>query len=194
MIAIGLTGNIGSGKSTIAKIFQSFGFDFLDADVMAKELYYIDEIRVRIEKLLGKSILNKDGKVDYKIISEQYFNNAEIYKSLNNILYPALQQKIKKEISNSKKNLIIEAAMLFEIGFCSLYDYIITVSAPIEERIERIKKRNGFSTELFMEREKNQSSASWKEQNSDFVIYNNNGTELIPQVSNILKKIGIELA
>lgn len=194
MITIGLTGNIGSGKSTVAKIFQSFGFDFLDADTMAKELYDIDEIRIKVEKLLGKSILKKDGKVDYKIISEQYFNNVEIYKSLNNILYPALQQKIKKETSNSKKNLIIEAAMLFEIGSNSLYDYIITVSAPIEERIERIKKRNGFSTELFMERENNQSSATWKEQHSDFIIYNNKGAELITQVSNILKKISVELA
>lgn len=194
MITIGLTGNIGSGKSTVAKIFQSFGFDFLDADAMAKELYNIDEIRIKVEKLLGKSILKKDGKIDYKIISEQYFNNVEIYKSLNNILYPALQQKIKKETSNSKKNLIIEAAMLFEIGSNSLYDYIITVSAPIEERMERIKKRNGFSTELFMERENNQSSATWKEQHSDFIIYNNKGAELITQVSNILKKISVELA
>ena len=194
MITIGLTGNIGSGKSTVAKIFQSFGFDFLDADTMAKELYDIDEIRIKVEKLLGKFILKKDGKIDYKIISEQYFNNVKIYKSLNNILYPALQQKIKKETSNSKKNLIIEAAMLFEIGSNSLYDYIITVSAPIEERMERIKKRNGFSTELFMERENNQSSATWKEQHSDFIIYNNKGAELITQVSNILKKIGVELA
>ncbi len=189
MIKIGLTGNLGSGKSTVAKVFETFGFKILDADEMAKQLYHIPEIRKQVELLLGVAIRNDDNTINYKIIADHYFNKPGIYAALNRILYPELQKNISDEIDSQQCNIIVEAAMLFEIEMQQIFDYVITVSTPVEERIQRVYKRNGSSREQFMEREKLQSPAEWKETKADFVILNDERSSVIAQVSSILKNL-----
>lgn len=189
MITIGLTGNLGSGKSTVAKVFESFSFRILDADAMAKDLYFIPEIRQQVEQLLGESILNPDSSINYRKIADYYFNKPGIYKALNEILYPELQKNIKNEINATGDNVVVEAAMLFEIGMGKSFDYVITVSTPVEERIQRVYKRNGCSREQFMEREKLQSPAEWKETKADFVIRNDERSSVVTQVNRIVEKL-----
>ena len=189
MIKIGLTGNLGSGKSTVAKVFETFGFKILDADDMAKQLYHIPAIRQQVETLLGVSILSDDDSVNYKTIADYYFNKPGIYAALNKILYPELQKNIEAEIAARTSNVIVEAAMLFEIEMQHVFDYVITVSTPVEERIQRVYKRNGSSREQFMEREKLQSPAEWKETKADFVIRNDERSSVIAQVDRIVRQI-----
>lgn len=189
MITIGLTGNLGSGKSTVAKVFESFSFRILDADAMAKDLYFIPEIRQQVEQLLGESILNPDSSINYRKIADYYFNKPGIYKALNEILYPELQKNIKNEINATGDNVVVEAAMLFEIGMGKSFDYVTTVSTPVEERIQRVYKRNGCSREQFMEREKLQSPAEWKETKADFVIRNDERSSVVAQVNRIVEKL-----
>ncbi|MPM01814.1 Dephospho-CoA kinase [bioreactor metagenome] len=189
MITIGLTGNLGSGKSTVAKVFESYCFRILDADAMAKELYFIPEIRQQVEKLLGTSILNPDNSINYKKIADYYFNKPGIYQALNKILYPQLLKNIEKEINAAQENVVVEAAMLFEIGMEKSFDYVITVSTPVEERIQRVYKRNGCSREQFMEREKLQSPPEWKETKSAFVIRNDERSSVVAQVNRIVEQL-----
>jgi len=189
MIKIGLTGNLGSGKSTVAKVFETFGFKILDADAMAKELYNLPDIRKQVESLMGISIENPDGTINYSIIAAYYFNKPGIYSALNKILYPQLQKNIEAEIAAQKSNVIVEAAMLFEIGMQQFFDYVITVSTPMEERMQRVYKRNGSSREQFMEREKLQSPAEWKETQSNFIIRNDERSSVIAQVSSIIESL-----
>lgn len=191
MKTIGLTGNLGSGKSTVAKVFESFGYVILDADAMAKELYFVPEIRIKVEELLGEPISNEDGSIKYNRIAEHYFNKPGIYLALNSILYPALQKKIEATVESlNDKPVLIEAAMLFEIGLKDSFEYTITVSTPIEERIHRVYNRNGSSREQFMEREKLQSPAEWKEKHADYVIRNDERSSVVAQVNRIVQAIG----
>ncbi|HBG71067.1 MAG: dephospho-CoA kinase [Bacteroidetes bacterium GWF2_43_63] len=189
MIKIGLTGNLGSGKSTVAKVFETFGFRILDADAMAKQLYLIPDIRKQVESLLHVSIVKADNTINYQIIADYYFNKPGIYSALNKILYPELQKNIEAEITAQKDNVIVEAAMLYEINMQPLFDYVITVSTPMEERMQRVYKRNGSSREQFMEREKLQSPAEWKETQADFIVRNDERSSVIAQVNNIIKSL-----
>jgi len=189
MIKIGLTGNLGSGKSTVAKVFETFGFRILDADAMAKQLYLVPDIQKQVESLLGVSITHADGTINYSIIADYYFNKPGIYSALNQILYPQLQKNIETEIAAQTSHVIVEAAMLYEIGMQQSFDYVITISTPIEERMQRVYKRNGSSREQFMEREKLQSPPEWKETQAHFVIHNDERSSVIAQVSRIVESL-----
>ncbi|MBN2729983.1 MAG: dephospho-CoA kinase [Bacteroidales bacterium] len=190
MISIGLTGHIGSGKSSVAKIFESFGFEIFDADILAKNLYEIPEIQKNVEQILGIPIRDSKGKIAYKAMAEIYFNNESLYHRLNSVLYPALTNYTKHLIQESKNNILIEAAMFFEIGLQDLFTYKIHVSAKQEIRHDRLQKSRNMSVELIKEREKMQGSERIKEKRSDFVIQNNEEDFLIVKVENILKEIG----
>lgn len=189
MISIGLCGNIGSGKSSIAKIFQIHGFNIFDADKLAKELYHHNNIRQKIETLLGFSIELADNKINYSAIAEVYFNDDKLYHRINAILYPALKSKISDIINNSSSNILIEAAMLYEIELHPLFDFVITVSSPDILRQERLQKQRNMDTNSFRKREKMQSSQLIKEKRSNFVIYNNEEELIIPQIEKILNTI-----
>jgi len=192
MIKIGLTGNLGSGKSTVAKVFETFGFKILDADDMAKQLYHIPDIRQQVESLLGVAIENADGTINYRLIADHYFNKPGIYAALNKILYPELLKNIEAQIAVQTSNVIVEAAMLFEIEMQHVFDYVITVSTPVEERMQRVYKRNSSSREQFMEREKLQSPPEWKETKADFVILNDERSSVIAQVCRILQQLSLQ--
>ena len=188
MISIGLSGQIGSGKSSVAKVFGSFGFVVYDADLLAKRLYEFENIQAEVEKILEITIKKEDGSIDYKAIAGKYFNNEVAYHRVNAILYPALKELIRMLISESKQNVLVEAAMLYEIGLQELFDYRIHVSATADIRHERLLNSRKMSPELIEEREKMQGSDKIKEKRSDFVIYNNEEKFLIVQVKEILEK------
>ncbi len=189
MKTIGLTGNIGSGKTTVAKVFNAFGFTILDADFLAKQLYLQPEIKQQVETVLACSILNDDQSINFARIAEQYFRDKGVYQDVNRILYPALKLQIEKEIASAKTPVLIEAAMLFEAGLDALVDYKITVTAPLELRMQRVQRRNGMSREQFLERESLQFSEQYKEEKADAVINNSGQLSVVEQVQRVAETI-----
>jgi dephospho-CoA kinase len=144
---IGITGKIGSGKSTFAKLFTLLGAQVIDVDNEAKHLYFRNDIQKKVEFILGKPILTREGNINFKAIAESYFSQPGIYAKINDLLYPILFQEIQKKIiSCSSPIIVLDAAMLFEIGLNSLCDLIVEVKTPLPLRWKRIKQRNPSMT------------------------------------------------
>ncbi|OYT14036.1 MAG: dephospho-CoA kinase [Bacteroidetes bacterium 4572_114] len=190
MQKIGLTGNIGSGKSLVAQIFKTFDIPVFEADVEAKTILYSPEVSKKVVQIFGYGIL-VDGSISRKKLANLAFNNPALLQKLNNIIHPAVKQKFKQwaELHISKPYIIYEAAILFESGQYKEFDRIITVFADPETRIQRVMQRDEVSRKLVLERMKNQWPDEKKNALADFVISNNNEDLLIPQVENIHLKL-----
>ncbi len=174
MKIVGLTGGIGSGKSTVLRLFHELGASIYIADVEAKKLMnnnkeLIEEIRV----LLGDRAY-KNNELDRKYISSIVFNDTLKLKALNELVHPKVRAHFKEFIKKTTAEIVIyEAAILFESGSNSLCDYIITVTANFDDRVNRIMKRDGVSKQQILERMKHQFDDDYKISNSNFVIRNN---------------------
>ncbi len=148
MKVIGLTGGIGSGKTTVANFFKELGIPFYIADDKAKSLMNTsEEVKFKIIGLLGEKAY-PDGILDRKYVASQVFNSAEKLEKLNSIIHPAVATDFENW-KNSKNSpyLIYEAAILFEQGGHKKCDAVILVTAPYEERIKRLKSRDKSSEE-----------------------------------------------
>ena len=186
MIIVGLTGGIGSGKTTVLKLFKKLGCDTYIADDEAKKIMNSDiELIAEVKKIFGdKAYKNK--KLNRAHIASVVFNNKEKLNLLNAIVHPKVRQHFTNFVKKSKAKIIIyEAAILFESGSYKLCDYIVTVTTPIEERIERIMKRDTISKEQILQRIKNQLDDEYKIKNSHFVIDNSDAFDAKSQVSTI---------
>ncbi len=186
---LGLTGGIGSGKSTVAKIFLALGIPVFNSDDEAKSIVNTDEdVKQKIKAEFGEVYLN--GKLDRAKMAAIVFNNAEALKKLNGIVHPAVGKKFKTWVveNNNKPILIKEAAILIESGAYKEMDKIVLVKASEETRINRVVKRNNVSEGEVKERMKNQLSDGDKAKYCDFVI-DNEDQMLIPQVIEIIRQI-----
>lgn len=187
---IGLTGGIGSGKSTVLKMFQKHGATAFIADEEAKKLMNFDEdLKRDIKKLLGEKSY-KNNRIDKKFIAEQIFNDSEKIGKLNSLVHPKVKETFlffAKEVTT--KLLVYEAAILFESGSDVYCDFVVTVIADKEKRIQRVMKRDNVSRKSVLSRMKNQLSDTDKIEKSDFVIYNNEFEDTESQVKEIVKKI-----
>jgi dephospho-CoA kinase len=185
---IGLTGGIGSGKTTVAKMFSEFGIPVYIADEEAKKLMDSDEIIKKVEKVFGKEILS-NGKIDRTKLASIVFNNSEKLKSLNNIIHPAVQKHFKDWLKNHESIpfVIKEAAILFETGGNKQCDKVITVIAPQLLRVERVVLRDKSDKKSVLQRISNQWSDEKKVLLSDFVIENIDLEKTKTQVEYILK-------
>src|SRR5687767_9978123 len=143
MLRIGLTGGIGSGKTTVAAIFGVLGIPVYYADDAAKRLMDENEnVKTAIENNFGKEAY-KNGKLDRKYVSDIVFNNADKLAFLNSIVHPATIKDADEWMQSQKSPYIIkEAALLFESGSHQKLDYIIGVKAPLDLRISRVMKRD----------------------------------------------------
>lgn len=175
MKIIGLTGGIGSGKSTVLVLFEALGAVTYVADIEAKKLMNTDkELKNQIVKLLGEKAYDA-GELNRTYIAALVFNNKEKLNALNALVHPKIREDFQYFIKKINADFVIyEAAILFESHSDKLCDYIITVSASFENRIERIMKRDGITETQILERMKNQSTDDFKIKNSNFVIRNNN--------------------
>ena len=195
MKIIGLTGGIGSGKSTVLALFKELGVLAYIADIEAKKLMNADaELRNQIIKLFGEQAYQNE-KLNSAFIASVVFNNTEKLNALNALVHPKVREDFQHFIKIQKADFVIyEAAILFESGSDQFCDYIITVIADFDHKIERIMKRDGVSEAQIMERMKNQSDDDLKIKKSDFVIRNNHLDDTKQQVLTIfemLKKLKI---
>jgi dephospho-CoA kinase len=190
MFRIGLTGGIGSGKSTVAKIFEVLGIPVYYADDAAKNIMNDDEeLKQQIIKYFGaRSYVNN--KLDRKYISKKVFNNKEDLSLLNSLVHPATIRDAENWMKDQTTAYAIkEAALIFESGAEKFLDHVIGVSAPENLRIERTMKRDNISEEEVKDRIKNQMSEEKKMSLCNFVVTNDEQQPLLPQVIALHKQL-----
>ena len=192
MKKIGITGGIGSGKTTVCEIFKLLGIPVFHADQEAKNLQNNDpKIRDLIIELLGKDVYTKDGILDRKKVAEIVFNNKKALSAINKIIHPAVRQQFIQWSDRfpSAPYILYEAAILFESGYASDFDKNILILADEMTRITRVIKRDHTTVKNVRQRISNQLNDDQKIQMADYLIENNNDKLVIPQILRIDKII-----
>ena len=190
MLKIGLTGGIGAGKSTVAKIFETIGVPVYYADQEAKRLMEEDPILInKIKDNFGESAYS-NGKLNRTLLAEIVFKNKDKLDLLNSLVHPFTIQDGKKWMEEqSYPYALKEAALIFESGSQSEFDFIIGVHAPVALRLSRTIKRDKQTKENITERMENQLDESLKIKLCDFILINDERQLLIPQVNELHKKL-----
>lgn len=181
---VGLTGGIGSGKTTISKIFAHLGVPVYEADTASKKLIDTDKLlKDELAHLLGPKIVNDQGLIIRDKMASIIFNDENLLRKTNALIHPAVARDFKKWVSNQNYHYVLkEAAILFESGSYRDCDKVIVVEAPEELRIERVMKRGGVNREQVLERMKNQMPQEEKVALADYVIHNDLQQSVITQV------------
>ncbi len=183
---VAITGNIGSGKSLVCKIFNHIGINTFHSDEETKKLYFLNDVKKEIINRFGEEVYFTDGSLNKKLLSYHLFQNKEALQFIEDLLYPKLNQVFDEwcEKQNSKY-VLFESAILFEKNFDNQFDKIIFVSAPEEVRVKRAMERDKCDEENVRSRMRLQWDEETKKAKSDYFI-NNDGVEmLIPQVLKI---------
>ena len=186
---IGLTGGIGSGKTTIARLFEAEGIPVYIADDEAKKIMILPETIQLVRECFGQEVI-VNHQIDKKKLSEIVFNQLEKLKELNKIIHPLVKKHFDNWVKKQNSPFVIkEAAILFESGSYKYCDQIITVIATEETRIKRVMLRDSCAKQAVLDRIKNQWSDSQKTSKSDYIIENENLSEAKLQFQEILKKL-----
>jgi dephospho-CoA kinase len=189
MLRIGITGGIGSGKSTVAAIFSSLGVPVYYADDAAKNLMNSDiELQNKIMAAFGKEVYKKN-QLDRKLLASIVFNDKQKLELLNSLTHPATIADAEKWILTQTAPYIIkEAALLFESEAYKHLDKIIGVSAPEDLRVQRTMLRDNITADAVRKRMKQQMNEEEKIKRCDYVIYNDGIQPIIPQVITLHEK------
>lgn len=185
MLKIGLTGNIGSGKTTVARVFELLGIPVFYADDEAKKVMVTDKILIEsIKKTFGTQSYFDDGTLNRKHIAGIVFNNEVDLQKLNALVHPAVFRAFDHWVAEIKiaPYVIKEAALLFESGSYKMCDRSLLISAPLENRIARVMQRDHVSKTEVESREARQFSEERKKQLANDVIVNDDRQLVIPQV------------
>jgi dephospho-CoA kinase len=187
---IGITGGIGSGKTTVSRVFSVLGIPVFSADSEARRLMNSDkEIIEKVRLIAGKDVYSS-GSLNNTELARIIFNNKKLLKEINSIVHPAVLENFKiwtKSVSSAY--VIMEAAILFESGASELVDRKVLVVAPVEERIARIVHRNNLTRKEVLDRIKNQMDDKEKIKLSDYIIYNSENEMIIPSILKIHEEI-----
>lgn len=187
MIKVALTGNIGSGKSVVTRIFKTLGIPVFIADIEARLLYYREDVKDILRQKLGDRIFDPDGEVNTKALADVIFNDTKALKMVNGLIHPLVYEEYQKWIDRHQdaQYSIHESAILFENNLTSRFDKIIVVSAPEAIRLKRVMKRDHVGPEVVRARMANQWPDEKKVKKADFVIINDGEHFLIPQILEI---------
>lgn len=188
---VALTGGIGSGKTTIAKLFETMGCVVYNSDERAKDLYNNPEVKKQVIALLGVNAYSEDNKLNKEFISDIIFNEKDKLEKLNAIIHPALaldfQNFVKQQ--NSESIIIKESALIFETELYKKFTTIILVIAPLEQKIKSVMSRNLISKEEVDKRMQAQWTDEQKLPLANYVISNSETDALIPQVLSVIQKL-----
>ena len=194
MYLIGLTGGMGSGKSTVADCLRSNGIPVIDADVIAHKIMNEESTLDKIHKIFGKNVFDKDGSLNKVKFSSVLFTNTVKRKKLNEFVHPKvwdeMMNETEKYVTEGSKVIFLDVPLLIESGWHTRVNETWLVKADYNERIERLRLRTNLSTEEIKKRIEIQMPESEKEEYADKII-NNDGTieETEKQVIEELQKI-----
>ncbi len=189
-ITVGITGGIGSGKSTVCEIFKILGIPVFEADKVARNLMNENsEIRQNLGEWFGSEIYSGN-QLNRKLLAELIFNDNSLLTKVNSLVHPIVRAEFEKW-KNKQKTVysVYEAAILFESGFYKLMDFTILITAPEQIRINRVMKRDNLSPGQVVARIKNQWPDDEKRKFATTVIINDNKNLIIPQITEIDKKL-----
>ncbi len=190
MLKIGLTGGIGSGKSTVAKVFESLGVPVYKADDEAKKLMATDPQLIDLIKKHFSEEVYKEGKLDKTYLASIVFNNKEKLELLNSLVHPFTIEDGKSWMNRQQTPYAIkEAALIFESGSQGEFDFIVGVYAPETLRIHRTIQRDKTDKELVRLRMQNQIKEEIKMKLCDEVLINNEQELLVPQIIALHEKL-----
>ncbi len=185
MISIGITGGIGSGKTTVCRLFETLGAPVYYADDRAKAIMVEDaELVAALKRAFGNAIYDEEGNLQRQLLADRVFRDPDSLNILNGLVHPAVFRDAARwaEEHRSAPYIIREAALLFESGSYRMMDEIVMVWAPEALRIERAMARDGLREEAVRDRMKRQWPDEKKRENSNHLIINDGQHLLIPQV------------
>ncbi|MGL5174926.1 MAG: dephospho-CoA kinase [Cetobacterium sp.] len=191
---LGLTGGIGSGKSTVSKIFSSMGLKIFDADLIAKNILESDLVKEEIKEKLGKEFINlKDNSINRDLLKKIVFNSSDKLEILNSIVHPKvlkIYEELFLKFFESNEIVIFDVPLLFEVNLDKYCNKVIVVDIEKKLQIQRIKKRDGIDDELIEKIILKQISREERNLKADIII-ENNGTleELKIKVEKIIESI-----
>lgn len=193
MIKLGLTGGIGSGKSTIAKVFQELGVPVYFADIEAKKFLLQNDVKADLLKIFGESVLDKTGLIDKAALAAIVFTDETELAKLNALIHPLLEKDFSNWINQyaDAKYIVKEAAILFEAGFDKAVDLILTVSAPVEQRVKRVIARDNVHQQQVIDRISKQWTDQQREAKSQYIILNSNEDMILDEILKIHKELSI---
>jgi dephospho-CoA kinase len=191
MLRIGITGIIGSGKTTVCKIFEVLGIQVYYADKEAKKLYSDPEVKKEIRNFLGNDLFDNTGNVDLQKLADLLFEDKNKLIRINQIIHPRVKTnfEIWAEQQSGHSYILFESALLFESIFNKQYNYSITVSSDEDLCIKRVMARDQLTQDQVKNRMKHQLSNAEKTRMANYVIINNDKKMLIPQVNKIHQKL-----
>lgn len=180
MITLGVTGGLGSGKTTACKFLKEKGAVVFDADAVAKEIILTNQhVQQRIEEIFNIKVI-REGKLDTKKLASFAFASEENQSSLNNIVHPEVIKIMEEEIGKYRGKtglFVVDAPLIFESGLDARLDYTVLIYAKFKIRLERALRRGNLSREEIMRRVKLQMPEEEKKELADFVIDNNGSLE-----------------
>lgn len=188
MLKIGITGGIGSGKTTVCKIFEVLGIPVFYADSVAKSVMNTDEILISgVRNAFGQATYSETGVLDRKYLADIVFKDQKELEKLNNLVHPAVFRAFDTWVTGHKNfpYIIKEAALLFESESYKLCDYSVLVVSPQKLRMQRVMQRDAISQVDVQLRMDKQFTDAKKEAMADFFINNDEKELLIPQILNL---------
>lgn len=187
MLKIGLTGNMGSGKSTVAKVFETFGTPVFYSDPQARALYKKESVKKTMFERFGDAIGNNQGEINMKALAGIIFRDNESLSFVNALIHPMVRNSFTQwcSLHHNKPYVIQESALVYETGLHKNFDAVILVHAPEALLIERVVKRDGISRDDACIRLSNQIPQEEKMEKADYLIANDNRQLIIPQLWSI---------
>lgn len=202
MLIVGVTGGVGSGKTTVSRMFEKEGAYVIDADQMARELVQPNRTAWReIVRAFGREIQEKDGSIDRKRLAEIVFSNSKKREVLNKILHPRIKREMEKRVraigrKDPEAVVILDVPLLVETGYHREMDRVVVVTATEKKQMERMKKRVGMSEEEARRILSSQMKLEEKVKVADFVIRNEGSLETtrkrVREVFHALRRIALD--
>jgi dephospho-CoA kinase len=192
---IGIAGGIGSGKSTIARMFGSLGCAVIDSDAVAHQVLQSDAVKQELKRWLGEGVFHPNGSVNRKAVAAAVFTDAARTKRLNSLIHPRVAQEREVSMKQHQADprivaIIWDTPLLFEAGLDQYCDAVVFVDVPREERLRRLREKRGWEAPELDKREKLQFPLDKKAQLADYDIDNSRDeASSLRQVQRVLSQI-----